>query len=73
VAGVAAFRPRVPNSTGVVVAVLGVALQARGRLQRTNSGGDGVPPAYRCALTLQSHEKGVQGASAPPPFEGAAR
>jgi hypothetical protein len=44
-AGVAASRPRVPNSAGVVVAVLGVVLQARGRPHGTNSGGDGVPPA----------------------------
>jgi hypothetical protein len=43
VAGVAASRPRVPNSAGVVVAVPGVALQGRGRLHRTNSGGDGAP------------------------------
>jgi hypothetical protein len=43
VAGVAASRPRVPNSTGVVVAVPGVALQGRGRPHRTNSGGDGTP------------------------------
>jgi hypothetical protein len=45
VAGVAASRPRVPNSAGVVVAVPGVALQARGQPHRTNNGGDGVPPA----------------------------
>jgi hypothetical protein len=45
VAGVAASRPRVLNSAGVVVAVPGVALRARGRPHRTNSGGDGVPPA----------------------------
>jgi hypothetical protein len=43
VAGVAASRPRVPNSAGVVVAVPGLALQGRGRPQRTNSGGDGAP------------------------------
>jgi hypothetical protein len=45
VAGVAASRPCVPDSTGVVVTVPGVVLQARGRPHRTNSGGDGVPPA----------------------------
>jgi hypothetical protein len=44
-AGVAASRPRVPDSSGVVVTVPGVVLQARGRPHRTNSGGDGVPPA----------------------------
>jgi hypothetical protein len=38
-----ATRPRVLNSVGVVVAVLGVALQGRGRPHRTNSGGDGAP------------------------------
>jgi hypothetical protein len=41
--GVAAFRPRVPNSAGVVAAVPGVVLQARGWPHRTNSGGDGAP------------------------------
>jgi hypothetical protein len=45
VAGVVASRPRVPHSTGVVVIVPGVVLRARGRPHRTNSGGDGVPPA----------------------------
>jgi hypothetical protein len=43
VAGVAAPRPHVFNSAGVVAAVPGVALQARGRPHRTNSGGDGAP------------------------------
>jgi hypothetical protein len=42
-AGVAASRPRVLNSVGVVVAVPGVALQGRGQPHRTNSGGDGAP------------------------------
>jgi hypothetical protein len=41
--GVAASLPRVPNSAGVVAAVPGVVLQARGRPHRTNSGGDGAP------------------------------
>jgi hypothetical protein len=36
---------RVLNSAGVVVAVLGVALQGQGRPRRTNSGGDGTPAA----------------------------
>jgi hypothetical protein len=45
VAGVAASRSRVPHSAGVVVTVPGVVLQAWGRPHRTNSGGDGVPPA----------------------------
>jgi hypothetical protein len=43
VAGVAASRPRVFNSAGVVAAVPGVALQGQGRLNRSNSGGDGAP------------------------------
>jgi hypothetical protein len=43
VAGVAAFRPRVFNSGGVVVAVLGVVLQGRGWPHRTDSDGDGAP------------------------------
>jgi hypothetical protein len=38
-----ASRPRVLNCIGVVVAVLDVALQGRGRPHRTNSGGDGAP------------------------------
>jgi hypothetical protein len=45
VAGVAASRPRVPHSAGVVVTVPGVVLRSQGRPHRTNSGGDGVPPA----------------------------
>jgi hypothetical protein len=38
-------RPRVPDSAGVVVTAPGVVLQARGLPHRTNSSGDGVPPA----------------------------
>jgi hypothetical protein len=45
VAGMAASRPRAPDSAVVVVTAPGVVLQARGRPHRTNSGGDGVPPA----------------------------
>jgi hypothetical protein len=45
VPGVAASHPRVPHSAGVVITVSGVVLRARGRPHRTNSGGDGVPPA----------------------------
>jgi hypothetical protein len=45
VAGVAASRPRAPDRAGVVVTAPGVVLQAQGRPHRTNSGGDGVPPA----------------------------
>jgi hypothetical protein len=43
VAGVAASRPRVFNSAGVVVAVPDVVLQGRGWPHRTNSDGDGAP------------------------------
>jgi hypothetical protein len=43
VAGVAASRPRVLNSVGVVVAVPGVVPRGRGRPHRSNSGGDGAP------------------------------
>jgi hypothetical protein len=43
VAGVAASRPRVFNSAGVVVAVPGVVLQGRGWPHRTDSDGDGAP------------------------------
>jgi hypothetical protein len=41
--GVAASRPRVPNSVGVVATVHGVALQGRGWPHRTDSDGDGAP------------------------------
>jgi hypothetical protein len=43
VAGVAASRPRVPYSVGVVAAVHGVVLQGRGWAHRTDSDGDGAP------------------------------
>jgi hypothetical protein len=43
VAGVAASRPRVLNSIGVVAAVHGVVLQGRGLMHRTDSDGDGAP------------------------------
>jgi hypothetical protein len=43
VAGVAASRPRVLNSIGVVAAVHGVVLQGRGWEHRTDSDGDGAP------------------------------
>jgi hypothetical protein len=66
---VAASLPRVLCSTGVVATVPGVALRARGRPHGTNSGGDGVPPAYRHDLALQIHEKAFRGCSRPP-FEG---
>jgi hypothetical protein len=71
-AGVAASRSRVPHSAGVVATAPGVRLQVRGRPHGINSGGDGVPPAYRHDLALQDHEKVVRGCGRPP-FEGAAR
>jgi hypothetical protein len=40
---VAASRPRVLNSAGVVVAVRGVAQQGRGWPHGTDSDGDGAP------------------------------
>jgi hypothetical protein len=67
VAGVAASRPRVPNSVGVVVAVPGVVLQARGRPRRTNNGGDGAPAGLTSWLGLaDSRGKGFEGAAGPP-------
>jgi hypothetical protein len=72
VAGMAASRPRVPNSAGVVVAAPGVVLQARGRPHGNNSGGDGIPPAWRHGLTLHIHEGRIRRCNRPP-FEGTAR
>jgi hypothetical protein len=43
-----------------------------GRPHGANSGGDGVPPAYRHDVALQVHEKAFRGCSQPP-FEGVAR
>jgi hypothetical protein len=40
---VAASRPRVLNSVGVVVAVLGVVQQGRGWPHKIDSDGDGAP------------------------------
>jgi hypothetical protein len=68
---VVASLPRARYSTGVAAIVPGVALRARGRPHRTNSGGDGVPPAYRHDLALQVHEKVFRGCSRPP-FGGTA-
>jgi hypothetical protein len=71
VAGVAASRSRVPNSAGVVVAVPGVVLQARGRPHRTNSDGDGAPAGLTSWFDpADSREKGSR--VQPAPFEGAA-
>jgi hypothetical protein len=68
----AASHPCVPNSAGVVVAVPGVALQARGRPHRTNSGGDGAPAGPTSWFDpVDSRGKGSRVQSAP--SEGAAR
>jgi hypothetical protein len=69
VAGVAASRPRVLNSAGVVVAVPGVALQGRGWPHRTDSDRDGA----RAGLTsrfdhAESREKDSR--VQPPPLRG---
>jgi hypothetical protein len=59
VAGVAASRPRVLNSAGVVVAVPGMALQGRGWPHRTDSDGDGAPAGLTSRFDpAESREKG---------------
>jgi hypothetical protein len=66
VAGVAASRPRVLNSVGVVVAVHGVALQGRGWPHRTNSDGDGAPADLTSRFDLaESREEGSRVRPAP--------
>jgi hypothetical protein len=66
VAGVVASRPRVPDSAGVVVAVPGVVLQARGRPHKTNSGGDGAPAGLTSQFDpADSREKGSRVQPAP--------
>jgi hypothetical protein len=66
----AASRPRVLNSAGVVVAVLGVALQGRGWPHRTDSDGDGAPAGLTSRFDpAESREKGSR--VQPAPFEGA--
>jgi hypothetical protein len=72
VASVAVSRPSVLNSTGVVVAVPGVALQGRGWPHRTDSDGDGAPAGLTSRFDpAKSREKGSR--VQPSPFEGAAR
>jgi hypothetical protein len=72
VAGVAASRPRVLDSVGVVVAVHGVALQGRGWPHRTDSDGDGASAGLTSQFDpAESREEGSR--VRPPPFEGAAR
>jgi hypothetical protein len=59
VAGVAASRPRVLNSAGVVVAVPDVALQGRGWPRRTDSDGDGTLAGLTSRFNpAKSREKG---------------
>jgi hypothetical protein len=66
VAGVAASRPRAPNSVGVVVAVHGVALQERGWPHRTDSDGDGAPAGLTSRIDpAESREEGSRVPSAP--------
>jgi hypothetical protein len=66
VAGVAASRPRVPNSVGVVVAVHGVELQGRGWPHRTDSGGDGAPAGLTSRFDpAESREEGSRVRPAP--------
>jgi hypothetical protein len=66
VAGVAASRPHVPNSVGVVVAVYGVALQGRGWPHRTDSDGDGAPADLTSRFDpAESREEGSRVRPAP--------
>jgi hypothetical protein len=66
VAGVAASRPRVLNSAGVVVAVPGVALQGRGWPHMTDSDGDGAPAGLTSRFDpAESREKGSRVRPAP--------
>jgi hypothetical protein len=66
VVGVAAFRPRVLNSVGVVVAVHGVALQGRGWPHRTDSDGDGAPVGLTSRFDpAESREEGSRVGPAP--------
>jgi hypothetical protein len=69
-AGVAASRPRVLNSVGVVVAVHGMALQGRGWPHRTDSYEDGTPAGLTSRFDpAESREEGLR--VRPAPFEGA--
>jgi hypothetical protein len=69
VAGVAASRPRVLNSVGVVVAVHGVALRGRGRPHRSNSGGDGAPAGLTSWFD-PADSRGKGSRVQPPPLRG---
>jgi hypothetical protein len=66
VAGVAASRPRVLKSVGVVVAVHGVELQGRGWPHRTDSDGGGAPAGLTSRFDpAESREKGSRVQPAP--------
>jgi hypothetical protein len=66
VAGVAASRPRVLNSVGVVAAVHGVVLQGRGWPHRTDSDGDGAPAGLTSRSDpAESREEGSRVQPAP--------
>jgi mono/diheme cytochrome c family protein len=66
VAGVAASRPLVLNSAGVVVAVPGVALQGRGWPHRSDSDGDDAPTGLTSRFNpAESREKGSRVQLAP--------
>jgi hypothetical protein len=72
VAGVAASRPRVPNSVGVVVAMHGVALEGWGWPHRNDNDGDGAPAGLTSRFDpAESREEGSR--VRPAPFEGAVR
>jgi hypothetical protein len=69
VAGVAASRPHVLNSVGVVVAVHDVALQGRGWPHRTDSDGNGAPAGLTSRFDpAESREEGSR--ARPPPLRG---
>jgi hypothetical protein len=63
---VAASRPRVLNSVGVVVAVRGVAQQGRGWPHRIDSDGDGAPAGLTSRFDpAESREEGSRVRPAP--------
>jgi hypothetical protein len=69
---VAASRPRVLNSVGVVVAVHGVAQQGRGWPHRIDSDVDGAPTGLMSRFDpAESREEGSR--VRPAPFEGSVR
>jgi hypothetical protein len=69
---VAASRPHVLNSVGVVVAVHGVAQQGQGWTHRADSNGDGAPAGLASWFDpTESREEGSR--VRPAPLEGAVR